>query len=60
MQSLDSVDSNPNNIPLDIDIVIGANHYWNIIGKHQVRGEYGPVALGSKLGYVLSGPIENS
>ena len=24
-----------------------------------MRGEYGPVALGSKLGYILSGPIEN-
>ena len=48
LQSLDLVDSNPHNLPLDIDILIGANHYWNIIGKHQVRGEYGPVALGSK------------
>ena len=60
LQSLDLVDSNPHNLPLDIDILIGANHYWNIIGKHQVRGEYGPVALGSKPGYVLCGPIENS
>ena len=45
---------------MDIDILIRANHYWNIIGKHQVKGQYGPVALGSRLGYVLSGPIENS
>ena len=45
---------------MDIDILIGASHYLNIIGKHQIRGEYGPVARGSKLGYVLSGPIENS
>ena len=60
LQSLDLADSNPDNLPLDIDILIGANHYWNIIGKHQVRGEYGPIALGSKLGYVLCGPIENS
>ena len=45
---------------MDIDILIEANHYRNIIGKHQVRGKYGPVALESKLGYVLSGPIENS
>ena len=39
---------------------MGANHYYNIIGKHQVRGEYVPVARGSKLGYVLSDCIENS
>ena len=60
LQSLDLPDINPNYLPLDIDILIGENHYWNIIGKHQVRGEHGPVALGSKLGSVLSGPIENS
>ena len=60
LQSLDLADNNPNNLPLDIDILLGAKHYWNIIGKHQVRGEYGPVALGSKLGYALNGPIENS
>ena len=52
LQSLDLADSNPNSLPLDIDILIGANHYWNIIGKHQVRGKFVPVALGSKLGYV--------
>ena len=57
-QSLDLADSHPNNLPSDIDILIGANHYLDIIGKHQVRGEYGPIALGSKLGYVLSGPME--
>ena len=52
LQSLNLADSNPNNLPLDIDILIGANHYWNIIAKHQVRGKFVPVALGSKLGYV--------
>ena len=52
LQSLNLADSNPNNLPLDIDILIGANHYWNIIAKHQVRGKFVPVALESKLGYV--------
>ena len=27
LQSLDLADSNPNNLPLDIDILTGANHY---------------------------------
>ena len=31
-----------------------------VIGKHQVRGEYGSKALASKLSYLLSGSIENS
>ena len=45
LQSLDLADNNPTNLLLDIDILIGTEHYWNIIGKHQLRGEYGPVAL---------------
>ena len=59
LQSLNLADSNPNNLPLNIDVSIGANHYWNIIGNHQVRGEYRTVARGSKLGYISSGSIEN-
>ena len=31
LQSLNLADSNPNNLPLNIDVSIGANHYWNII-----------------------------
>ena len=80
---MDLADSNPNNLPLDVDVFIGTNHYpidteykrnvhktfnlhpvstgyWNIIGKHQVRGEYGLKTLESKLSYVLSGSTENS
>ena len=60
LRSLDLGDSNPNNLPLDINTLIGVAHYWNIIGKQQIRGEYGPVVLGSKRGYILIGPIENS
>ena len=47
LQSLDLVDSNPKNLTLGIHILIRANHYWNIRGKHQVKGEYGPIAFGS-------------
>ena len=46
-------------IPLEIDILIGNQDYWNFIGVHQVKILSGPVAISSNLGYVLSGPIAN-
>ena len=35
---------------------IVVHHYWEIVGNHTVRGP-GPVAMESKLGYLLSGPL---
>ncbi|XP_077861471.1 uncharacterized protein LOC144341701, partial [Saccoglossus kowalevskii] len=39
----------------DIDLLLGADHYWQIVEDHVVRGA-GPTAVSSKLGYLLSGP----
>ena len=58
LSNLDLADSNPEKLPLNIDILIGADHYWSIVGKTQIRGENGPVAIGTRLGYVLSGPMD--
>ena len=38
-----------------IDILIGSNFYWNVVTD---GGEYGPVALSSRFGWLLSGPIQ--
>jgi hypothetical protein len=40
---------------LDISVLIGADYYWSIVGDHTIRGN-GPIAVSSKLGYLLSGP----
>ena len=40
----------------EISLLIGADHYWDLVGDHTVRGN-GPTAVSSKLGYLLSGPI---
>ena len=53
-------DSNPENLPLSIDILIGAQDYWDFIGQNTIRGKTGPVAVSSKLGYILSGPMESN
>ena len=38
-----------------VSLLIGADHYWDLVGDHIVRGS-GPTAMSSKLGYLLSGP----
>ena len=41
----------------EISLLVGADHYWDIVGDHVVRGTGGPTAVASKLGYLLSGPV---
>ncbi|XP_076081076.1 uncharacterized protein LOC143051991 [Mytilus galloprovincialis] len=43
----------------EIEILIGADYYWSIVGDDIIRGE-GPTAVESRLGYLLSGPIMTS
>ena len=38
-----------------ISLLIGADHYWDIVEDHIIRGD-GPTATSSKIGYLLSGP----
>ena len=42
-----------------IDSLIGADFYWDIVWNHIVRGK-GPTAVASKLGYLLSGPLQST
>ena len=46
--------------PAEVDILIGSDQYWQIVTGEVRRGESGPKALHTKLGWVLSGPIESS
>ena len=43
----------------EIEILIGADYYWSIVGDDIIRGE-GPTAVESRLGYLLSGPTMTS
>ena len=59
LQNLPLADSATGDGDLDVDIMIGADYYWSFVQNHVVRGEsnYSPVAIRTRLGYVLSGPI---
>ena len=43
----------------EIDILIGSNFYWSIVTGQVVREEGGLAAVNSKLGWLLSGPIDS-
>ena len=43
---------------LDVQILIGADFYWNFVDGNTIRCNYGgPIAISTNLGWVLSGPI---
>ena len=42
---------------LEIDVLIGADHYWRIVTETVVRGDSGPTVIETKLGWVLSRPF---
>ena len=44
---------------LPINILIGADYYWDICTGHTKRGEGGPCAIKTRLGWVLSGPLDD-
>ena len=44
----------------NFDILIGSDHYWEIVTGDIVKGKAGPTAVSSKLGWLLSGPLPES
>jgi hypothetical protein len=43
----------------EVDILVGADAYWNIVGDQVIRGS-GPTAVDSKIGYLISGRLQYS
>lgn len=42
-----------------IDVLIGSDYYWDFVTSEIVRGHFGPTAVNSKFGWLLSGPTES-
>ncbi len=58
LQGLDLAHHSTNNDAFDIEILIGADFYWTFVGDDApIRGE-GPTAIRSRLGYLVSGPLQ--
>ena len=42
---------------LQIDALIGSDHYWQLVTGRVIQAEGGPTAIHTHLGWVLSGPV---
>ena len=60
LQGLQLADSSHGKLDLEVDCLIGADHYWSFMTNEVKRAEdrRGPVATGTTLGWVLSGPMD--
>ena len=60
LQSLPLADCNSDHGDLNVQILIGGDFYRSFMQNEVIRVEagYGPTAVLSRLGYVLSGPVE--
>ena len=45
---------------VDVDMLIGADYFWSIVRGVVTLGEEGPVAMETKLGWVLSGIVSEN
>ena len=58
LQGIELADLSTGSSEIEIDVLIGADYYWNFVSSIVRRGETaGPIALYTKLGWVLSGPV---
>ena len=58
LQGLKLADIPATSSEIEVNVLIGADYYWNFITGTVRRGEsQGPVALKTKLGGVVSGPV---
>ena len=56
LAGLDLADWGDGNSCLPVDVLVGCDHYWDLVTGSVCRGEQGPTAIHTKLGWVLSGP----
>ena len=43
---------------MNVDILIGSEYYWKLVTGEVIRGYVGPTVVHTKLGWVLSGPVQ--
>lgn len=45
---------------MEIDLLIKSNYYWELVTGETRRGESGPIAFKTRLGWVHSGPVPDN
>ena len=44
----------------EVDVLIGSTRYWNSVTQRVIRGDNGPTAIHVRVGWILSGPVNQS
>jgi hypothetical protein len=44
---------------LEVDVLIGSDWYWRLATGQVIRGDVGPTAIHTKVGWILSGPADH-
>ena len=57
LSDLDLADFSRVGEELQVDALIGADHYWQLVTGEIIHGKSGPTAINTHLGWVLSGPV---
>ena len=58
LSGLELADSGDITGDLEIDLLIGSDYYWRLVTGRVLKGDSGPTAVETRLGWVLSGPTE--
>ena len=58
LDGLELADSGNLSGELEIDTLIGSDHYWEVVTGRIIRGASGPTAVETNFGWVLSDPVE--
>ena len=53
---LELADVQSTGLSMSVDMLVGSDYYWELVTGSICRGVSGPVAIHTKLGWVLSGP----
>jgi hypothetical protein len=59
LKGLELADTADASDKLEVDVLIGSDLYWSLVTGRVIRGKSGPIAIRTKVGWVLSGPINN-
>ena len=57
LSRLDLADSSDGETPMCIDVLVGSDYYWELVTGEVSKGASGPVAIHTRLGWVLSGSV---
>ena len=59
LQGFELADHDPGSDGGKVDLLIGSDHYWEVVTGEIMRDASGSIALNSKFGWILSGPVKH-